>query len=119
MATSTDIVKKQLVYWAQVTPIAFGPAVAIPYAQQNGPGILTGLHVAAGIYPITLPANFTIPINRRMVVVTADTAVLDGTAVYDSTAALANVVTIRTQATAALVDTVGFQVAIYRIEMLP
>ncbi len=120
MATSTDIVKKQLVYWAQVTPVAAGPAVAIPYAQQNGPGLLAGLHTVAGLYPITMPANFTIPINRRMIVVTPETAVVDAALQYDPiTAPAANVVTIQTRAAGALVDTVGFQIFIYRVEMLP
>lgn len=115
----TNYVQKQLVFWGSVTGTAAGGAVAITYALQNGPGVLTGIHAAAGIYPITLPANFTIPMNRRMVIVTPATAVADAAMQYDPAAALANVVTVQTRAAGVLVDTVDFFFEIFRIEMLP
>ena len=116
MATSTDIVKKQLVYWGQVNAAAAGGLV--DYAVQNGPGILTGA-MAASVYNITMPANFTIPLNRRMVVLTSTLATLGASVQYDVAASAANTVVVRGAAFGGGALDVSFQFAIYRIEMLP
>jgi hypothetical protein len=115
MASSTDIVKKQLVYWAQVT-------AAGAFTVQNGPGLLA-IGLAASVYTLTMPANFTIPINRRMVVVTANPiAATPGLiAGYDEVASAVNTVVVNgyNTAGAGAVGNCAFQIAIYRIEMLP
>jgi hypothetical protein len=113
MANLTDIVKKQLVYWAQVT-------AAGAFTVQNGPGILT-LVLAASVYTITMPANFTVPLNRRMVVVTVDNpaATPGSNATYDHAASAANTVVIRGSAFGGGALDTAFHIAIYRVEMLP
>jgi hypothetical protein len=115
MATSTDIAKKQLVYWAQIT-------AAGAITLQNGPGILA-IGLAASVYTLTMPANFTIPINRRHVVVTAHpTAAAPGLiAGYDEAASAVNTVVVNGYNTAAAgaVANCAFQIGIYRVEMLP
>lgn len=116
MATSTDIVKKQLVYWAQVNAAAVGGNV--DYAVQNGPGVLTGA-MAASVYTVTMPANFTVPLNRRFVVLTANSAVLGASVQYDAAASAANTVVVRGAAFGGGALDVAFQIAIYRVEMLP
>lgn len=116
MATSTDIVKKQLVYWAQVNAAAVGGL--IDYAVQNGPGVLTGTN-AASVYTITMPANFTIPLNRRMIVLTPNSAAVGDSVQYNAAASAANTVVVLGGAFGGGAKDVAFQVAIYRVEMLP
>jgi hypothetical protein len=113
MATSTDIVKKQLVYWAQVT-------AAGAFTNQAGPGLLT-IGIAASVYTITMPANFTVPLNRRFVVVTTDNpaATPGSSATYDHAASAANTVIVRGAAFGGGALDTAFHIAIYRIEMLP
>lgn len=118
MATCTDIVKKQLVYWGQVNAAAVGGLV--DYAVQAGPGILTGA-MAASVYTITMPANFTVPINRRFVVISVNNPVgtPGSSATYDQAASAANTVVVRGAAFGGGAADTAFSFAIYRIEMLP
>ncbi len=113
-------VKQSLVYWAQVAAAATG--LNITYTNQNGPGVLTGGQ-AASVYTVTMPANFTVPINRRFVSVNAEpTAANPGLiAGYDPAASAANTVVIRgyNTAGAGAVSDVDFLLEIYVIEMLP
>lgn len=120
MSSDTSYIKKSLVYWAQVAAAA--TAGNVTYTVQNGPGVLTGAQ-AASVYNITMPANFTVPINRRMVVISAEpTAANPGLiAGYDVAASAANTVVVRGYNTAGAggVADVDFEIEIYAIEMLP
>jgi len=113
MANLTDIVKKQLVYWAQVTAAG---AIGV----QNGPAALT-IGLAASVYTLTMPANFTIPINRRFVVVTVNNpaATPGSSATYDAAASAANTVVVRGAAFGGGALDTAFDILIYRMEMLP
>ncbi len=119
MATSTDIVKQQLVYWGQVNAAA-GAGATVDYAVQAGPGLLTG-PMAASVYTITMPANFTIPLNRRFVVITTNNPVATpgSSATYDHAASAANTVVVRGAAFGGGAADTAFHFEIYRIEMLP
>lgn len=116
MGTQTSYVQQQLVYWGQVNAAAAGGLV--DYAVQNGPGILTGA-MAASVYNITMPANFTVPINRRMIVLTPTIATLGASIQYDQAASAANTVVCRGAAFGGGALDVSFQFAIFRIAMLP
>jgi len=118
MATSTDIVKKQLVYWAQIAAAA--AAGQIVYTQQNGPGLLTGTN-AASVYTITMPANFTVPVNRRFVVIAPNVllAARGAGVTYDEAASAANTVVCYGFAFGGGALDTAFQIGIYRVEMLP
>jgi hypothetical protein len=118
MSSSTDIVKHQVVYWAQVT-------AAGVFTAQNGPGLLT-LVLAASVYTITMPANFTIPINRRFVKVSAIPTVANPNLIagYDEAASLVNTIVINgwdslAGAGAGAAANCGFEIEISRVEMLP
>ena len=103
-----DLVKKQLVYWCQVT-------AAGAFTIQGGPGLLT-IGLAASVYTITMPANFTVPLNRRFVVVTP-TGATDLWANYAEAASAATTIVIngRTANTGVAVDA-PFHLLVYRIE---
>ena len=116
MSSDTSYVKRQIVYWGQVAAAAAGGL--INYTAQNGPGLLTGAN-AASVYTITMPANFTVPINRRVVVLTSTIATLGASIQYDEVASAANTVVCRGAAFGGGVLDVSFQFLIYRIEMLP
>jgi len=116
MSADTSYVKKQLVYVANIQAAA--AAGQIVYTAQNGPGLLTGTN-AASVYTITMPANFTIPVNRRHITVTTTIATLGASAQYDEAASAANTVVIRGAAFGGGVLDVSFLIAIFRIEMLP
>jgi hypothetical protein len=116
MSSDTSYVKRQVVYWGQVAAAAAGGL--INFTSQNGPGLLTGTN-AASVYTITMPANFTIPINRRMVVLTSTIATLGASVQYDEAASAANTVLVRGAAFGGGALDVSFQFLIYRIEMLP
>ena len=116
MSSDTSYVKRQVVYWGQVAAAAAGGQ--INFTNQNGPGLLTGAN-AASVYTITMPANFTIPINRRMVVLTSTIATLGTSVQYDEAASAANTVVVRGAAFGGGALDVSFQFLIYRIEMLP
>lgn len=113
MSSDTSYVKKQLVYWAQVT-------AAGAFTIQNGPGLLT-IGVAASVYTITMPANFTVPVNRRFVSVTTNNpAATPGSSVtYDAAASAANTAVFRGAAFGGGALDTAFDFMIYRIEMLP
>jgi hypothetical protein len=113
--SETNYVKKQLVYWGQVNAAAAGGLV--DYAVQAGPGVLTGA-MAASVYNITMVANFTIPLNRRLVVLTPTIATLGASVQYDQAASAANTVVVRGAAFGGGALDVGFQFAIYRIEIM-
>jgi hypothetical protein len=117
MSTPTDIVKQQLVYWGQVNAAA-GAGATVDYAVQNGPGLLTG-GMAASVYTITMPANFTIPLNRRFVALTVTLPAIGASVQYDIAASAANTVVVRGGAFGGGVLDVSFQFEIFRIEMLP
>ena len=115
MSSDTSYVKKQLVYWGQVAAAA--NAGNVDYTVQNGPGVLTGA-MAASVYNITMPANFTIPLNRRMVVLTANSATLGASVQYDAAASAANTAVIRGAAFGGGALDCAFQFCLYRVEML-
>jgi hypothetical protein len=90
-----DYVKRNLIYWAQVQ------AAGLAFDVQNGPGALT-VGIAASVYTITMPANFTVPLNRRSVVLTSrGSAALHTIVQLDEAASAANTVVVRTFAAAA------------------
>ncbi len=113
MANSTDIVKRQLVYWAQIT-------AAGVISNQNGPAALT-IGIAASVYTLTMPPNFTIPINRRFVTVTVNNPV--GTpgsnATYDAAASAANTIVVRGSAFGGGALDTAFDIMVERLEMMP
>jgi hypothetical protein len=113
MSADTSYVKKQLVYWAQIT-------AAGAITTQNGPGAIT-VGVAASVYTITLPANFTIPVNRRSVLITVNNPVgtPGSSATYDAAASAANTVVVRGAAFGGGALDTAFDIEIHRIEMLP
>jgi hypothetical protein len=116
MSSDTSYVKRQIVYWAQVAAAAVGGQ--INFTNQNGPALLTGTN-AASVYTITLGANYTVPLNRRMIVITPTIATLGATAQYDEAASAANTVLVRGSAFGGGALDCSFQILIYRIEMLP
>jgi hypothetical protein len=110
-----DICAKQLVYWAQVQ------AAGAAFDQQNGPGALTVAVAGTSVYTVTMPANFTVPINRRSIVATSrGSAALVPEISYDEAGSAANTVVIRTWASAAgavtALATVAFILEIARVE---
>lgn len=111
-----DYVKRQLVYWAQVQ------AAGAAFDVQNGPGALTVAN-AASVYTITMPANFTIPIARRSIILTSrGSAALVPEISLDEAGSAANTVVVRTWAAAAGAVTaaanVAFIIDIHRVEHL-
>jgi len=113
MSSNTDYVQKQLVYWAQVT-------AAGAFTTQAGPGLLT-LVLAASVYTVTMPANFTIPLNRRFVTVTTDNPVgTPGSSVtYDAAASAAGTLVFRGAAFGGGALDTAFHFQVERIQMLP
>lgn len=116
MASVTHYVTKQLVYWAQIAAAATGGNVT--YTVQAGPGLLTGAQ-AASVYNITMPANFTVPINRRFIALTVQSATLGQSIQYDEAASAANTVVCKGAAFGGGAGDCGFQIEIWRIELLP
>jgi hypothetical protein len=113
-----DYVKRQLVYWAQIQ------AAGALFDIQCGPGALTVAN-AASVYTVTMPANFTIPIARRSIILTTrGSAALVTEATYEEANAgnLVNTVVYRTWAAAAGAVTaaanVGVILELGRVEFL-
>jgi hypothetical protein len=111
-----DIVAKQLVYWAQVQ------AAGVAFDQQVGMGALT-VGNAASVYTVTMPANFTVPINRRSVIITGRSSGANVSELqYDETGSTAATVVVRTFQSAVGAVTaaanVAFILEIGRIEFL-
>lgn len=104
-----DIVAKQLVYWAQVQ------AAGAAFDQQNGPAALTVANGGAGIHTVTMPANNTVPINRRDIVLTLRAAV-SGMVVYDEAGSAANTVLVRQFSGANAATNTAYILEINRIE---
>jgi hypothetical protein len=107
---AADIVKRQLVYWAQIS--AAGAIVT-----QNGPAALT-IGIGASVYTLTMPANFTVPVNRRFVTVTVNNPV--GTpgsnATYDAAASAANTIVVRGSAFGGGALDTAFDIMVERLE---
>lgn len=105
-----NYVQNQLVFWAQVT-------AAGVISEQLGPGLLT-IGVAASVYTFTLPANFQIPLNRRLVVVTPNNPVgtPGSSATYDQAASAVGTVVVRGAAFGGGALDTAFQLAIFRIQ---
>lgn len=118
MSSSTSYVQKQLVYWAQIAAAATG--ANITYTAQAGPGALTGGQ-AASVYTVTMPANFTVPINRRFINIAPNVplAARGAGVTYDEAASAANTVVCYGFAFGGGALDVGFQLEIYRVELLP
>lgn len=108
----TNYVKQQLVFWAQVT-------AAGAFTLQQGPGLMT-IAIAASVYTVTLPANFTIPVNRRFVVVTTNNpAATPGSSVtYDAAASAAGTAIFRGAAFGGGALDTAFDFQIFRIEVM-
>lgn len=103
-----DWVIRQLVYWAQVQ------AAGAAFDQQNGPGALTVAN-AASVYTVTMPANFTVPLNRRSIMVTPRAAVAAQIG-YDEAGSAANTVVVRTFQAAQVATNTAFILEIGRVE---
>ena len=118
MSSTTSYVQKQLVYWAQIAAAATG--ANITYTAQAGPGALTGGQ-AASVYTVTMPANFTVPINRRTIVISPNVPLANRGAgvTYDEAASAANTVVCYGFAFGGGALDVAFQLEIYRVELLP
>ena len=116
MSSTTHYVQRQLVYWAQIAAAATGGNVT--YTAQAGPGALTGAQ-AASVYTVTMPANFTVPINRRFIALTVNSAAVGDSVQYNEAASAANTVVCYGFAFGGGALDVGFQLEIYRIELLP
>jgi hypothetical protein len=108
----TSYVKTQLVYWGQVT-------AAGVISNQAGPGLMT-LVLAASVYTFTLPANFTVPINRRFVVVTTNNPVgtPGSSASYDAAASAAGTVVVRGAAFGGGALDTAFDFQVFRVEIM-
>jgi hypothetical protein len=104
-----DIVARQLVYWAQVQ------AAGAAFDQQNGPGALTVANGGAGIHTVTMPANFTVPINRRAITLTIRAAVA-AAIVYDEAGSAANTVVVRQFQGAQVATNTAYILEIARVE---
>jgi hypothetical protein len=104
-----DIVAKQLVYWAQVQ------AAGAAFDQQNGPAALTVANGGAGIHTVTMPANNTVPINRRDIIVTPRAAAA-AQLVYDEAGSAANTVLVRQFQGAQVATNTAYILEINRIE---
>lgn len=113
MGSNTDYVSKQLVYFGNIT--AAGAITA-----QMGPGLMT-IAVAASVYTITLPANFTIPLDRRFVIVTTNNpAATPGSSVtYDHAASAAGTAVFRGAAFGGGAADTAFFFELYRLQFLP
>lgn len=116
MSSTTHYVQSQLVYWAQIAAAATGGNVT--YTVQAGPGLLTGAQ-AASVYTVTMPANFTVPINRRMIEITVNSAAVGDSVQYNEAASAANTVVCLGGAFGGGAKDVAFQLQIFRIELLP
>ena len=106
-----DIVAKQLVYWAQV------PVGGTTFDQQAGPAALTVSAQVAGVCTVTMPANNTIPVNRRGVGLWSrgGSATI---ATYNEAASVATTVVTANSAGAQVATNVPFLLEISRIESL-
>ena len=104
-----DIVARQLVYWAQVQ------AAGAAFDQQNGPGALTVANGGAGLHTVTMPTNFTVPINRRSIMLTLRAAVA-AQIVYDEAASTAATVNTRQFQGAQVATNTGYILEIARVE---
>jgi len=113
MSSDTSFVKKQLVYWAQVT-------AAGAFTAQAGPGLMT-LVLGGSVYTVTLAANYTIPLNRRYVCVTTDNplATPGSSVTYDHATSAAGTAVFTGAAFGGGVLNTAFHFMIYRIEMMP
>jgi hypothetical protein len=105
-----DIAKAQLVYWAQVT-------AAGAITNQNGLGALAIAGPAASVYTLTMPANFTVPKNRRLVAVfpLSAAAAAGGQAVYDDAASANNTILINTFTGPGVAANRDFTLFVYRV----
>lgn len=113
MSTKTDFVSQQLVFFANIT-------AAGAFTAQNGPGLMT-IAVAASVYTVTLPANFTIPLDRRFVVVTTNNpAATPGSSVtYDHAASAAGTLVFRGAAFGGGAADTAFFFEVFRLQFLP
>lgn len=113
MSSNTDYVSKQLVYFGNIT--AAGAITA-----QMGPGLMT-ISVGASVYILTLPANFTIPLDRRFVSVTTNNpAATPGSSVtYDHAASTAATVVFRGAAFGGGALDTAFMFEVFRFQFLP
>lgn len=113
MSSNTDYVSKQLVYYANIT-------AAGAFTDQRGPGLMT-IAVGASVYTVTLPANFTIPLDRRFVVVTTNNpAATPGSSVtYDHAASTAATLVFRGAAFGGGALDTAFFFELYRFQFLP
>lgn len=106
-----DIVKRQLVYWAQVQ------AAGAAFDFQNGPAALAVANGGAGIHTITMPANFTVPRNRRGINLTIRAAVA-AQIVYDEAGSTDATVLVRQFQGAQVATNTGYIIEISRVEFL-
>jgi hypothetical protein len=115
MSSFTSYVKSQLLFAGEIAAAATG--LLITYSSQVGPGLLTGGQ-AASVYTITMPANYTVPINRRFVYLATTGATLGQQVQYDEAASAANTVVVRGTAFGGGAADVPFVFEIFTIEML-
>jgi hypothetical protein len=110
---TTNFVQQQLIYWAQIT-------AAGAFTTQFGPGLMT-IGVVGSVYTVTLPANYTVPLNRRFVSVTTDNplATPGSSVTYDHFASAAGTVVFTGAAVGGGVLNTAFHFQVFRLEMLP
>lgn len=109
---SLDVVKGQLVYWAQVSAAG---AITI----QDGMGALTIAGPVASVYTLTMPANFTVPKVRRSVAVSCmGAAATGGQAVYSDGASADNTCVIDTFTGPGVAGDRAFDLRIFRMLVL-
>jgi len=106
-----DIVGIEAVYWALV------PAGGTTFDQQNGPAALTVSAQVAGVCTITMPANNTIPVNRREVRIWSRGGAAT-IATYNEGASAANTVVTANTAGAQVATNVAFGITLARVMAL-
>jgi hypothetical protein len=116
MSSSTDIVKRQLVYFAQV------PLAGTSITAQFGPAALTidTAHLTVGSYTLTMPANFQVPLNRRALELTLNSATATGFGIqYNHAGSTDSTIVILTSSGAGAAADCAFFISIFRLEALP
>lgn len=105
-----DIVKHQLCYWANIS-------AAGAITNQNGLGALTIGGPTASVFTLTMPANYSVPVNRRSVIATPKSAAAaaGGQACYDETASGALTILVNTYTAAGVAGDRAFELKVYRI----
>ena len=114
MSSLTNFVKMMIVHWGEIAAAATGGNIT--YSWQNGPGLMTGGQ-AVSVYTLTMPANYTVPVNRRFIALTPTIATLGAQVQYDEAASAANTVVVRGSAFGGGVLDVSFIYEIFAVSL--